>query len=118
MNFGKLPLLHIADTSVKKYVHYQTNKTNSISISYSTFCNAPWVNFLHQNIFEWLAYFGPIFLLLFLKSLALGILDITIPMKVRFLTNNSVNCQIYKIHSLRILQIVEQIYLEVCTVIL
>jgi hypothetical protein len=26
LNFGKLPLLHIADPSVKKYVHYQTNQ--------------------------------------------------------------------------------------------
>ncbi len=26
LNFGKLPLLNIADPSVKKYVHYQTNR--------------------------------------------------------------------------------------------
>jgi hypothetical protein len=37
-------------------------------------------------------------LLLFLKGL-LGILDVTIAMKVRFLTNNSMNCQIYNIPS-------------------
>jgi hypothetical protein len=35
-----------------------SNKPNSITISYSTFCNAPWANFLHQNIFERLAYFS------------------------------------------------------------
>jgi hypothetical protein len=26
LNFGKLSLVHIADPSVKKYVHYQTNQ--------------------------------------------------------------------------------------------
>jgi hypothetical protein len=26
LNFGKLPLLHIANPSVKKYVHNQTNQ--------------------------------------------------------------------------------------------
>jgi hypothetical protein len=26
LNFGKFSLLHIADPSVKKYVHYQTNQ--------------------------------------------------------------------------------------------
>ncbi len=58
--------------------------------------DAPWVNFLHQNIFERLAYFGPIFfLLLFVKGPAFGILEVTISMKVRFL-----NSHIYNIHGL------------------
>jgi hypothetical protein len=26
LNFGKLSLLHIAESSVKQYVHYQTNQ--------------------------------------------------------------------------------------------
>jgi hypothetical protein len=39
-------------------------------------------------------------LLVFVKDLAFGNLEVTISMKVRFLTNNSVICHIYNIHGL------------------
>jgi hypothetical protein len=43
-----------------------------MSKSFSTFCNAPWVNFLHQNIFEMLAYFGLNFFAVISKGSSFG----------------------------------------------
>jgi hypothetical protein len=61
-------------------------KSNSIIITYSTFL------MYHELIFciFVMAFFG-----VFVKTWFLGIWEVTIFMKARFLTNNGVSCHIY-----------------------